>query len=106
MKKSCKMELTTNHKQGEINMLYSHITKNLIGLQDVILKNVEQNEKFIYIYVQMPRKTHTCPSCGKYTDKVHDYRRQHIKDIPAFGKQTYIILNKRRYVCPSCKNCG
>ena len=51
----------------------------------------------------MPGKTHTCPFCGKYTDKVHDYRRQHIKDVPAFGKQTYIVLNKRRYVCPSCK---
>ena len=51
----------------------------------------------------MPRKEHFCPCCGKLTDKVHDYRRQYIKDIPAFGKLTYIVLNKRRYVCPSCK---
>lgn len=84
-------------------MLYSYITKNLIGLQDVILKNVEQDENYIYIYVQMPRKAHTCPCCGKSTEKVHDYRKQYIKDIPAFGKLTYIVLNKRRYVCPSCK---
>ena len=84
-------------------MLYSHITKNLIGLQDVILKNVEQDEKYIYIYVQMPRKEHICPCCGKSTDKIHDYRKQYIKDIPAFGKLTYIVLNKRRYVCSSCK---
>ena len=84
-------------------MLYSYITKNLIGLQDVILNNVEQDENYIYIYVQMPRKAHTCPWCGKSTDNVHDYRKQYIKDIPAFGKHTYIVLNKRRYVCPSCK---
>ena len=84
-------------------MLYSYITKNLIGLQDVILKNVEQDENSIYIHIQMPRKEHICPCCGKLTDKVHDYRRQYIKDIPAFGKLTYIVLNKRRYVCPSCK---
>ena len=76
------MELSRNHIQGEINMLYSHITKNLIGSQDVILKNVEQDEKYIYIYVQMPRKEHICPCCGKSTDKVHDYRKQYIKDIP------------------------
>jgi len=50
------MELSRNHVQGEINMLYSYITKNLIGLQDVILKNVEQDKNYIYIYVQMPRK--------------------------------------------------
>ena len=84
-------------------MLYSYITKNLIGLQDIILENVKQNENYIYIYVKMPRKEHICPCCGKSTDKIHDYRKQYIKDIPAFGKLTYIVLNKRRYVCPSCK---
>lgn len=26
------------------------------------------------------------PVCGKHTDKIHDYREQVIKDIPAFGK--------------------
>lgn len=103
MKKTCKMELTRNHVQGENNMLYSYITKNLIGLQDVILKNVEQNETSIYIHVQMLRKANVCPCCGKLTDKVHDYRKQYIKDIPAFGKLTYIVLNKRRYICTSCK---
>lgn len=103
MKNSCKMELPRNHVQGEINMLYSHITKNLIGLQEVILKNVEHDENSIYIHIQMPRKKHICPCCGKSTDKIHDYRKQYIKDIPAFGKLTYIVLNKRRYVCPSCK---
>ena len=84
-------------------MLYSYITKNLIGLQDIILENVKQNENYIYIYVKMPRKEHICPCCGKSTDKIHDYRKQYIKDIPAFGKLTYIVLNKRRYVCSSCK---
>ncbi len=104
MKNSCKMELSRNHVQGEINMLYFHTTKNLIGLQDVILKNVKQSENSIYIHVQMPRKEHICPCCGKSTDKIHDYRKQYIKDIPAFDKLTYIVLNKRRYICPSCKN--
>ena len=56
MKISCKMELSRNHIQGEINMLYSYITKNLIGLQDIILENVKQNETSIYIYIKIPRK--------------------------------------------------
>ena len=37
-------------------MLYSYITKNLIGLQDIILENVKQNETSIYIYIKIPRK--------------------------------------------------
>ena len=40
------MGLIRNHVQGEINMLYTYITKNLIGLQDVILKNVGGNPSF------------------------------------------------------------
>lgn len=39
---------------------------------------------------------------GGETDKNHDYRKQKIKDIPAFGKYTYLILRKRRYICPLC----
>ena len=54
------------------------ITKNLIGLQDLIIKNVEHDETSIYIYVQMPRKTHTGPCCRKDTGKVHDYRKQQL----------------------------
>ena len=33
---------------------------------------------------------------------VHDYRWQTVKDIPAFGKHTVLILRKRRYRCPFC----
>ena len=29
---------------------------------------------------------HEYPVCEKHTDKIHDYREQVIKDIPAFGK--------------------
>lgn len=43
-----------------------------------------------------------CPCCNTSTDKIHDYRKQRIKDIPAFGKFTTIVLRKRRYVCPHC----
>lgn len=84
-------------------MPYSHITEKLFGLQDIIIKNIEEDSKTKYIYAQMPRKPHQCPSCGIMTDKIHDYRQQKIKDIPMQGKHTYIILNKRRYVCPHCK---
>ena len=80
-------------------MLYSYITKNLIGLQDVILRKVEQNETSIYIYLQMPRKAHTCPCCGKSTDKSNIVYLTLImipqirKDFKCFG----VILNMLFY---------
>lgn len=82
-------------------MLYTHSTEKLLGLQDLIVTKIEDIEKEIHIFGELKRKPHKCPCCGEYTDKIHDYRKQVIKDIPAFGKYTFIHLKKRRYRC-SC----
>lgn len=82
-------------------MLYKYFTEKLLGLQDVDIEKVEEIDNSIHINCRLKRKPHKCPCCGKLTDKVHDYREQPIKDIPAFGKQIFIHLYKRRYRC-SC----
>ena len=81
-------------------MLYFHYTEKLIDLQDLIIKNVIQDHFSTTIFAEMSRKIHICPCCNASTDNLHDYRKQSIKDIPAFGKFTFIVLRKRRYVCP------
>lgn len=83
-------------------MLYFHYTETLVDLQGLIVNNAVQDHFFTTIFAQMPRKPHKCPCCHTSTDKIHDYRKQRIKDIPAFGKFTTIVLRKRRYVCPKC----
>lgn len=80
-------------------------TTKLLGLEDVIVKNVWEDEVSRHIEIELPRKEHRCPCCGELTDKVHDYRSQCIKDCPAFGKQVYLHLRKRRYVCSACGKC-
>lgn len=83
-------------------MLYTHFTEEMLGLQGVKVNKVENNETNIKIYAELTRKDHNCPDCGATTDKIHDYRIQTIKDIPAFGKLVTIILRKRRYRCEHC----
>ena len=83
-------------------MPYNHFTEKLLGLQDVEIKNIESFSDKNVITIRMCRKPHVCPHCGKVTNRIHDYRKQSIKDIPAFDKQTIIILEKRRYAC----DCG
>lgn len=73
----------------------------MLGLQDAIVKNVENTDEGVLIQIRMERKAHKCPACGNETDRVHDYRKQEIKDLPLFGKPYKIILEKRRYSC-SC----
>jgi len=83
-------------------MLYSYYTQKLLGLEEVLIKKVFNNTKTLSIMIELPRKIHICPCCQNKTDKIHDYRNQVIKDIPAFGKPTILILRKRRYICPDC----
>ena len=39
-------------------MLYTDFTEKLLGLQDLIVTNIEENEKEIHIYAEMKRKAH------------------------------------------------
>ena len=79
-------------------MLNQDYTAKLLNLKDVIIKNVENKSDQLFIQIELPRKTHICPACGRQTDRVHDYRKQIIKDIP-LGRRTFLILRKRRYRC-------
>lgn len=83
-------------------MLYTNCTAKLLGLEGVIVENIIHSENFMSMDIELKRKYHKCPACGAETNSIHDYRRQKIKDIPAFGKQVLLYLRKRRYRCPHC----
>jgi len=83
-------------------MLYTHYTEKLLGLQEAKVTKIEENKDGLQISVEIQQKEHLCPCCGKHTNTVHDYRRQKIKDISAFGKAVCIIYRKRRYRCNFC----
>jgi len=83
-------------------MLNTYYTENCLGLKDIILDKTEEIDFTKHFYIHMEKRIHKCPNCGCYTSKVHDYRYQVIKDIPAFGLRTVLHLKKRRHVCPEC----
>ena len=83
-------------------MLYEDNTAKLLGLKDVIVKKVWDEGQEKHIEIELQRCRHDCPRCGTETDQIHDYRMQKIRDISSFGKNVYLHLRKRRYVCRSC----
>ena len=83
-------------------MLYEDNTSKPLGLEDVIIKNVWDEGQEKHIEIELPRRNHACPSCGTETDRIHDYRMQKIRDISSFGKNVYLHLRKRRYICSDC----
>jgi len=83
-------------------MQYKDCTIKLLGIQGVDVKKIEENEKGIYVYIETKSKVHCCPSCKNTTKNTHDYRQQRIQHIQTNGLTIYLILNKRRYICPHC----
>ena len=82
-------------------MLNQDYTAKLLNLEDVIITGVENISDQLHISIELPRRKHTCPCCGAKTDRVHDYRKQTIKDVP-LARNTFLHLRKRRYRC----DCG
>lgn len=80
-------------------MLNSYYTEKLLGLQGVEIKNITESQEKYEIAIEQPRKTCVCPCCGAKTNRIHDYRYQRIKELPAFEKKVILVLHKRRYVC-------
>lgn len=51
------------------------------------MDNFEKSENRIHIYCKNKRKVNECLHCLAKTDKLYDYHKQVIKDIPALGKE-------------------
>lgn len=74
----------------------------LLGLEDVILKDIKRADSQMVLFIEKERRDCTCPHCGTVTNRIHDYRTVTIKDIPLQYYQTLIKYRKRRYHCPGC----
>lgn len=78
--------------------------EKIMGMQDVEIKKIENEEKKTTIYIEMKRRESICPVCGKKTRRIHDYRWQRVKDMPAFGNEVELKVHKRRYACECGKH--
>lgn len=81
--------------------MHSNSTKNLLNLEDVIIKKIVHADFFVKIFIETKPVEQRCPCCGTTTKRIHDYRLQTIKDLPFQLKHTLLVLRKRRYLC-SC----
>ena len=83
-------------------MLSNDYTTNLLDMEHMEIISSEKSSDEIVIRVQMKRRGGYCPKCGGYTETIHDYREQTVKDCPIQGKRLIWKYRKRRYRCPCC----
>lgn len=74
---------------------------NLLGLKDITVNKLEEDNDFVYVHADVD-KMNTCPYCASKKIWVHDHRVHNIKDTHLHGKKCIIHLRKTRYNCMSC----
>jgi len=83
-------------------MLQEEYNTKILGLSNVSIEDIQENEGKIHIKIRTEKREQVCPCCGNRTSYVHDYRLQIIKGLSIRKKEVYLFLNKRRYVCMEC----
>ena len=73
-----------------------NITK-LLGLEEVIVRNVYEDDDGCHIEISLPRRMHCCPRCASMTDRIHDYREQKVKELDVHG--VHISTHRETKVC-------
>jgi len=69
-----------------------------------VLGQVEFPDGGIQVRVIHRAEVRNCPECGHGTRKVHDRREQAKADVSLGGRRVVLVLVKRRFRCPFCKN--
>jgi len=69
-----------------------------------VLGQVEFPDGGIRVRVIHRAEVRGCPECGHGARKVHDRREQAEADVSLGGRRVVLVLVKRRFRCPFCKN--
>lgn len=93
---------TTKNQRRLSTMLNNNIVSKFLGICNVNIDDFKETDKNFEIYISTNPISHVCPCCGNHTAYIHDYRLQKIKHSVINGKTIFLMLNKRRYVCPNC----
>ena len=74
----------------------------LLDMEDIIVKNIEEDAREITIELELQQRVQLCPACGAGTSRVHDYHNRTIRDLDLRGKRATLHYRRRRYLCPEC----
>lgn len=74
-----------------------------LGLPEVRVIQEEETEREIRVEVEYRARSAICPRCGQSTPKVHSTSLQYKRDWRLWDKPVFLIIQKKRYRCLSCR---
>jgi transposase len=78
------------------------VLQMILNLPDVIVTRVEIGEKCIEVYISSAYSESLCPLCMHKVSQINQIYERLIRDLPISGKEVYLHLEERQFVCKGC----
>ena len=82
----------------EVEQFYEH----LLNYPDLRIHSVDHDETKITLHCETTTGESICPQCGLSTGEVHQYDKRRVRDLDISGKEVWLDLRVRQFVCRSC----
>lgn len=79
------------------------LAEKMLGLDGVVVLDVQDGFGEVVVKVESTRKKATCPSCRRRA-VAQDRVEVHLRDLHCFGRPTRLVIRKRRWRCKT-KGC-
>lgn len=76
--------------------------EDLLGLSKLKITSIERSANKIQIHCHSTEGTAMCPHCGERTGVINQYNSRRVRDLDISGKEVWLELRIRQYVCPVC----
>lgn len=77
--------------------------EDLLDLPNVRVESYSQLEGSVTLKLEMLSDEILCPHCGHPTDHLHQNRPVLVRDLPIFGRPTYLYVPRRQFYCSECQ---
>ena len=77
----------------------------LLGLEDfqVIGYEIYEPEHQLILICEIKHQVAICPECHQPSEAIHEYKPQMVRDVSAFGRESYLDYVRRRFKCHHCQ---
>ncbi len=75
----------------------------LLSLPDLVVDGVELSPKRITLRCHVSTPQQACPHCLCPTAQVNQYTRRQVRDLDISGRQVWLAVRVRQFICPDCE---
>ena len=76
---------------------------SLLNLPDVTVESCVHQPGEVHLKLRLLKDKAACPHCQKLSEEIHQNRPISLRDLPVFGRATYLKVPRRQFYCSGCQ---